>query len=112
MLTTMKKHYILLLPIIIFFSASNCNREKNLKCTYDNTVKLPPHALDYFYFKVGTWWVYECEQTGERDSLWVSESELRVGNPLRAKDDCRCAKGLCFQGAYTRILSLKVCLRP
>jgi hypothetical protein len=28
---------------------------------------------DYFAFKVGSWWVYEEETSGERDSVYVTE---------------------------------------
>jgi hypothetical protein len=31
---------------------------------------------DHFYFKVGTYWVYEEETTGQLDSQWVSQSML------------------------------------
>ena len=29
---------------------------------------------DYFYFKMGSWWVYEEELTGKRDSVYVNET--------------------------------------
>jgi hypothetical protein len=29
---------------------------------------------DYFYFKMGSWWVYEEEHTGNRDSVYVNET--------------------------------------
>lgn len=103
----MKKLHLIFLLLFLSLALTNCNREKNLKCSDANTVKVPPHAIDYFYFKVGTWWVYECEQTGETDSLWVSENDRYAGNPLRAKQDCSCGKGLCFQEAYTHIVNKK-----
>lgn len=31
-------------------------------------------AKDYFYFKMGSWWVYEEETSHERDSMYVTSS--------------------------------------
>lgn len=33
-------------------------------------------AKDYFAFKMGTWWVYEEENTLERDSVYLTESAI------------------------------------
>jgi hypothetical protein len=37
-------------------------------------------AKDYFAFKVGTWWVYEEENTLQRDSMYVIESYINQSN--------------------------------
>ena len=80
-----------------------CHRENwgGPICKESNTIKIPQHALDYFYFKTGSWWVYKCVQTGERDSVWVSEGELKADKYKVDKKECDCGWGKCYQVAHT-----------
>lgn len=86
-----------------------CHKENwgGPKCKESNTVKIPQHALDFFYFKVGSWWVYKCLQTGERDSVWVSEDALVADKYKANKQDCNCGWGDCYQTAHTYFKSTK-----
>lgn len=61
--------------------------------------------MDYFFFKVGTWWVYECEQSGARDSLFVYLGQIDVIKAEGAKEDCGCGWGKCFEFGATKIQS-------
>ncbi len=37
---------------------------------------------NYFYFQVGTWWVYEEENSGKRDSVYVTETFSDTGSVI------------------------------
>ena len=88
----------------LFFNT--CKRDGLFfKCKPENTIKIPPHAMDFFYFKTGSWWVYECEQTGYRDSLYAINNFFVVENYKGAKKECNCAWGKCFQNGGVQFYS-------
>ncbi len=67
----MLKHTIILLGLILVFT--QCKKKKlpyceefPCNCVEITTVK------DHFYFDVGTYWIYEEENSGQIDSQWVS----------------------------------------
>jgi hypothetical protein len=68
-------HLCLLLALFILMQSSSCsNKNKNEEetvCTPQNTVLVPQDLKDRFFFKVGTYWIYQNIQTNETDSLWV-----------------------------------------
>lgn len=90
------------LVVLIFcgFVFSTCRKEENLVCTDKNTVKIAQHAKDYFYFKEGTWWVYEEENSQIRDSIWLTDGSRHFENPWEYKKYCHCNKGKCIEAAY------------
>lgn len=96
-----------LLIVLIFcgFMFSACKKEENLVCTDKNTVKINQHALDYFYFKEGTWWVYEEETTGEIDSIWVTGGSKYYHNPWELKKYSNCNRGKCVEVAFVQFES-------
>lgn len=98
-----KAIYILILLSLLNFS---CHKEGLFfKCKPENTIKVPQHAMDFFYFKTGTWWVYECEQTGYRDSLYVKINVLDIEESKNKKKDCGCGWGKCFEDGGLKINS-------
>ena len=83
---------------LLFALLSTCKKSDfNLECTDANTVKSPKDALDYFYFKEGTWWLYREDSTGLTDSVWVSHSTMNSENPTSLKRACGCGHGKCVQ---------------
>lgn len=78
----------------------SCRSESKVECNDANTIKILPHAMDFFFFKTGSWWVYEEENTKERDSIWVALNEVTTSNGPSAKYECQCGFGKCVQTAY------------
>ena len=74
----MKK--ILFISSIIILGFTQCRKDPKLpyceefpeNCVEIMTVK------DHFYFDVGTYWVYEEENSGKLDSQWVSQAFTRA----------------------------------
>ncbi|MDZ4758730.1 MAG: hypothetical protein SGJ10_11430 [Bacteroidota bacterium] len=77
----MKRQKAILCLITLLALCISCNLNKKPKCTQSNTVHVPQNAIDYFYFKEGSWWVYEDEATKEQDSVWVSYSRKDTLSP-------------------------------
>ncbi len=100
------KSFLLLISLVIVL-ATSCyySKDKNLVCTEGNTVKMVQHAVDYFYFKKGSWCVYVCKQTGKRDSVWVGSVSTEISNALASKRDCDCSWGKCYEDRSVAILS-------
>lgn len=61
--------------IWLITNAADCGNKGNptpVTCTEENTVKFPQDALDRFYFKEGSYWVYTDSVTHiQYDSVWV-----------------------------------------
>lgn len=73
----MKTFIFLLLTCLLFPFLQNCGTTDTptYECTPDITIPFPQDALDRFYFKTGTWWVYEeINNPGVEDSVWVEKS--------------------------------------
>ncbi|RYD80993.1 MAG: hypothetical protein EOP53_07260 [Sphingobacteriales bacterium] len=98
----MKYIYSLSSVIILMLISLTCRKDGKITCTDKNTIQINQHALDYFYFKEGTWWVYEEEGTGNQDSVWVSNGNRYFENPWELKKYCRCNRGKCVETAYMR----------
>jgi hypothetical protein len=82
---------------------STCKSEQDLVCTDQNTIKVSEPALDYFFFKEGTWWVYREINTNETDSVWVTRNSESRDNLYQLKADCHCGKGKCTQNIRYQI---------
>ena len=90
----------LICAAMISLIAFGCNRlDTSLKCSDANTIKLPKDMLDFFYFKRGTYWVYQKDSTDQIDSVWVVDDNMGTEDPKSAKQDCGCGQGKCYQTA-------------
>ena len=90
---------ILFLSLVALFLLTCKKDDSNLVCSDANTIKPPKDALDYFYFKEGTWWLYQEDSTGLTDSVWVSHSTMNQENLTASKRACNCGHGSCTQHA-------------
>lgn len=63
--------------------------------------------MDFFFFKTGSWWVYEQENTGKRDSVYVGYHNIGTDNAVAGKRNCGCGKGKCVQIANTSFFNDK-----
>lgn len=67
---------LLFATLLLFLTSSSC-KDKNKK-TYceenPSQCQTISTAKDFFYFKQGSWWVYEEETSHERDSMYIYES--------------------------------------
>jgi hypothetical protein len=68
-----KKHLIILL---ILLAAISCRKDEEIPyCEqYPDDCVDVREVKDYFYFNYGSWWVYEEENSGKRDSVYVLET--------------------------------------
>ncbi|MGZ5245445.1 MAG: hypothetical protein ACXWD4_16100 [Bacteroidia bacterium] len=98
------KLLVLLLPFLLF---TTCDKKNYFQCTSRNTTPILDHAMDYFFFKTGSWWVYEEESSGERDSVWVGLDGIKSDESTAAKRDCNCGGGRCTQEAWVSFYSKK-----
>jgi hypothetical protein len=58
----------------LLFSCDERNKQEETVCTSANTVLVPQDLKDRFFFKEGTYWIYQNIQTNETDSVWVFNS--------------------------------------
>jgi hypothetical protein len=73
-----------------------------------NPIKIPQRVVDYFYFKEGTYWVYENETTHELDSQWVCYSKFDTISPDdNLNKQCNCTGKHCYQKIDMSISSKK-----
>lgn len=103
----MKRFNFLLLLVLVSLFNITCHKENwgLLDCKESNTIKLPQHAKDYFYFKVGSWWVYICSSNGKRDSIWVSDAGISNEKYKADKKDCDYGWGNCFEDMHVNFKS-------
>jgi hypothetical protein len=64
---------LFILTILITLLCPSCERNQLPPSPYHNW-PIPQEALDYGYFKVGTYWVYEDSASHNLDSIYVSTS--------------------------------------
>jgi len=77
---------------IISMTLLNCNRCETNECTNGNTpYRISKVEKDYFYFKTGSWWVYENELSQEQDSMYVTESNIER---IMGDEACDCEESL------------------
>ena len=68
---------VLLLGACVFmFSTCKKKEDKQFCSNNPNECKSVLEAKDYFAFKVGSWWVYEEENSGLRDSCYVTHGNV------------------------------------
>jgi len=74
------------------FCFTNCNQCETTQCTDGNTKNRISTVLkNYFYFKTGSWWVYENELSLERDSIYVVQDKIERIMP---DESCKCNEQL------------------
>ena len=86
---------ILLLCLLSIFLLTCKKDDSDLVCTDANTIKPAKDAIDYFYFKKGTWWLYKEDSTMITDSIWISRDSIYPENYTSLKQHCGCGTGKC-----------------
>ena len=90
----MKKLLFLSINLIILF-CTNCNQCETSQCTDGNTINRTSSVVKkYFYFKVGSWWVYVNEISLERDSIFVVQDKIER---VMGDESCKCEEFLLVQ---------------
>ncbi|MDX5319532.1 MAG: hypothetical protein LPK48_00610 [Bacteroidota bacterium] len=75
------------------------------ECTSDITVLLPEKAVSTFFFKEGSYWVYQREDSLYVDSVWVTWSKQEV-LPIDIKSFPTFKKEKCYEARSTTLKSL------
>ena len=88
------------LTLLVFVILSACQTEENLVCTEKNTIPVTLRARQFFSFKTGSWWIYEEENSGKTDSVWVSSFGEYGENFPKGKKECQCGFGKCEQEIF------------
>jgi len=55
---------------------TTCSTESGIGCEESQNIQ------HFFYLKVGSWWVYEEENSGIRDSIYVTEATHNINSYL------------------------------
>ncbi len=85
--------------VFILINASSCLRkEDKTVCGSGNSVLLPKDAVDRFFFRDSSYWVYQDSLSGQLDSIWVYKSDLPIINMEKARPF---SKGKCYQAGIT-----------
>src|SRR5690606_10575757 len=69
------------------------------------TAYFPQDAKDRFFFKKGTWWVYQNITTKELDSVWVSKANWSYVSADNMRDGY--IKNKCYETGIVEVYSLK-----
>lgn len=83
-----KSKYIVIF-ILSLLTVSSCKKDKTPACgatTGASNCEDIQNIKHFFYFKVGSWWVYEEETSGDLDTVYVTEA---AHNPLNYDFDVR-----------------------
>ncbi len=75
-LTKTKRMQYLLLFTFVLLSVASCKKDPPTSYCSENPGACVDvrDVKDYFYFKIGSYWVYEEQTSGERDSIYVIET--------------------------------------
>ncbi|MGZ5280981.1 MAG: hypothetical protein ACXWEY_01775 [Bacteroidia bacterium] len=88
---------------LLYFALFAClsilltNCKKDLVCTEENTLKVDNEALAYFYYKPGSWWIFQNHDSKAYDSIWVAETFSRFSEAEYDKRRCDCNKDICVE---------------
>jgi hypothetical protein len=93
---------LVFVSMLLSFQLTSCQKARE-KRWCKHPIKIPQRVVDYFYFKEGTYWVYENETTHELDSQWVCNSVYNSTEPYNG--GCNCFNKLCYQIMGVTILS-------
>lgn len=94
---------VLLYLAIIFINISSCKKDKETVCSSENSVLLPKDALDRFFFRDSSYWIYRDSLSGALDSIWVWQSDLQILNMEKTHPF---SKGKCYQAGVTYYQSI------
>ncbi|MHB1277623.1 MAG: hypothetical protein ACYC1Q_04430 [Bacteroidia bacterium] len=103
----MKAFLLPMFTCLVFPMLQSCGTPDtpDYECTPDITVPFPQDALDRFYFKTGTWWVYEeINNPGMEDSVWV-ENSYATSEIADPKDYGRTKTKKCYDYHHIEIRS-------
>jgi hypothetical protein len=108
----MKLYTLLLLCAISQLLSCRQAKEKYM-CNPKRRIDIPQRVLDYFYFKTGTYWVYQNQLTQELDSHYVAYSYFGTKKALGySKYECSCYNNKCYQNVSMSIESKTRNLNP
>ena len=94
----------LIFVIILGISTLTTCQKAREKRWCKNPIKIPQRVVDYFYFKEGTYWIYENETTHEVDSQWVYKSHFNTISPDDLQQEqCNCTGKLCYESIGVKI---------
>jgi|GEM_PF-2317358 len=102
-----KRVFLAALAFFAMLGLHNCGGPDTptYECTPDITVPFPQDALDRFYFKTGTWWVYEeINNPGMEDSVWVTKNEV-ITEPPNPKIYGKINTRKCYSAYYVHIVN-------
>lgn len=86
------------------FLESGCKpEEKSTVCTNENIVRYPKDAVNRFYFKDSSYWIYEDITNGLFDSIWVYEDSYEVRS---IEEISLASKGKCYEGFTMKYKSM------
>jgi len=71
-----------ILPLLVILIFTQCRKDPRLYfCDrYPSQCIATSHIKDHYYFKTGSWWVYDEINTHQRDSQWVDYDWLSDNN--------------------------------
>lgn len=70
----MKKALLFILPLSFFGLFQNCSPKEDTRPIYE----IDQTTIDYCVYDEGSWWVYEEEKSGERDTIVVTRVENNI----------------------------------
>ncbi len=103
----MKPLLKLIVLLLTQLTIVSCTVRDEVLCRNNKKVRIPQTVKDYFYFKHGTYWVYQNQTTLEVDSHWVCDSYLGTASVTYDKVGCNCYNHMCFENMFVNILSPK-----
>ena len=68
---------MLTISTMVLLLGGKCHKAKD-PCKSGNIVRVPQHAVDFFYFKEGSWWVYEDEITKLEKKLDDQKNQIFI----------------------------------
>jgi len=101
---------IVFLSVLVFsgmLGLQNCGEPDTptYECTPDITVLLPEKVVSTFFFKEGSYWIYQREDGAYLDSIWVSKSSVGI-YPVNTKAHPNFKGKKCYEAKQTIFTSL------
>jgi hypothetical protein len=100
--------FLLALPLL-----TTCKKFRHeIWCKHPATIS--QKVRDFYYFKDGTYWIYQNETTMKTDSQWVIQSVIDVKPNPRLPDvnnSCNCYQKICYQWFTFKVMSSQYSLK-
>lgn len=95
--TGIKKVFLLTVSVVML-TFQNCGNPDipDYECTSDITIFIPDLADSIFFFKEGTYWIYQREDSLYEDSVWVS-AEVVKNYPVDHKEYPEVKSKKCYE---------------